>query len=70
VAGNFDGPEAVRLARDVGAGMAIPMHYEMFTFNTASPEPFAREAEQIGQPYRVLRCGERLSSEQFRRTER
>jgi L-ascorbate metabolism protein UlaG (beta-lactamase superfamily) len=70
VAGNFDGPEAARLARDVGAGMAIPMHYEMFTFNTASPEPFAREAEQIGQPYRVLRCGERWSSEQFRRTER
>jgi L-ascorbate metabolism protein UlaG (beta-lactamase superfamily) len=59
VAGNFDGPEAARLARDVGAAVAIPMHYEMFAFNTASPDAFVAEAERIGQRCRVLRCGER-----------
>jgi L-ascorbate metabolism protein UlaG (beta-lactamase superfamily) len=62
VAGNFDGPEAARLARDIGAAIAIPMHYEMFGFNTASPESFVAEAERIGQRCRVLRCGERWES--------
>jgi hypothetical protein len=36
------------------------MHYEQFEFNTASPERFRRECEQLGQPYRILRAGERL----------
>ena len=61
VAGNLDGPDAARLAHAVGAGMVVPCHFEMFAFNTASPEGFAREAERLGQPYRVLRCGERWS---------
>jgi L-ascorbate metabolism protein UlaG (beta-lactamase superfamily) len=65
VAGNFDGPEAARLAWSIGATIAIPMHYEMFTFNTASPEPFAAEARRIGQRHRVLRCGERWSSDEI-----
>jgi L-ascorbate metabolism protein UlaG (beta-lactamase superfamily) len=65
VAGNFDGPEAARLARDVGAAVVIPMHYEMFAFNTASPDAFVAEAERIGQPYRVLRCGERWSRSEY-----
>jgi L-ascorbate metabolism protein UlaG (beta-lactamase superfamily) len=66
VAGNFDGPEAARLARAIEAAVAIPMHYEMFSFNTASPEPFAAEAERVGQRCRVLRCGERWSSDELR----
>jgi L-ascorbate metabolism protein UlaG (beta-lactamase superfamily) len=61
VAGNFDGPEAARLARDVGAAIAIPMHHEMFAFNTASPDPFVAEAARIGQRCHVLRAGERWS---------
>jgi hypothetical protein len=32
----------------------------MFEFNTVSPEGFARSAEQIGQKYHLLKCGERL----------
>jgi L-ascorbate metabolism protein UlaG (beta-lactamase superfamily) len=67
VAGNLDGPEAARLAREIGAALAIPMHYEMFTFNTASPEPFVAGAERIGQSARVLRCGERWSSDEIPR---
>lgn len=62
VAGNLDGAEAARLARDIGARLVIPCHYEMFTFNTASPELFVREADRLGQRHRVLRCGERWSS--------
>jgi L-ascorbate metabolism protein UlaG (beta-lactamase superfamily) len=61
VPGNFTGPEAARLAHDVGARVAVPCHYEMFEFNTASPEAFVAEATRIGQPFRVLRAGERLT---------
>jgi len=38
VAGNLDGREAAQLAKAIGAKLVIPMHYDMFTFNTASPE--------------------------------
>ena len=29
-----------RLARAIGARVVIPRHYEMFEFNTASPQAF------------------------------
>ena len=57
---NLDGAEAARLAHCVGAGLAVPMHVEMFAFNTAPPDLFTAECERLGQPYRVLRAGERL----------
>ena len=47
-------------AHAVGARLVVPMHYEMFAFNTETPELFVATAEQLGQPYRVLRCGELL----------
>ncbi len=62
VAGNLDGPEAARLAKGMGARLAIPCHYEMFAFNTAPPDEFIRMAKSIGQAYRVLRSGERWES--------
>lgn len=62
VAGNLTGREAAMLAKEIGARLAIPCHYQMFQFNTASPDEFVRTAELIGQSYRVLRCGERWSS--------
>jgi L-ascorbate metabolism protein UlaG (beta-lactamase superfamily) len=62
VAGNLDGREAAGLAKEIGARMVIPCHYEMFEFNTASPDEFAAESRRLHQPYRVLRCGERWSS--------
>ena len=61
VAGNFTGEEAAQLARQIDADIVIPCHYEMFEFNTASPEVFMEAATRIGQRYRLLRCGERLS---------
>jgi L-ascorbate metabolism protein UlaG (beta-lactamase superfamily) len=58
---NLDGAEAARLARLVEAQLAVPCHYDLFEFNTADPEAFAAECERLGQPYRVLRNGERVS---------
>jgi L-ascorbate metabolism protein UlaG (beta-lactamase superfamily) len=49
------------LARDIGARVVIPCHFEMFEFNTASPEPFLEEAEKIGQRAVVLENGQRWS---------
>jgi L-ascorbate metabolism protein UlaG (beta-lactamase superfamily) len=61
VAGNLSGPEAARLAHDIGATIVVPCHNEMFEFNTASPDAFVAECRRIGQPHRVLRAGERLT---------
>jgi L-ascorbate metabolism protein UlaG (beta-lactamase superfamily) len=61
VAGNLSAEEAIQLGRAVQAGIVIPCHYEMFEFNTASPKHFACLAEEAGQPYALLQCGERRS---------
>ena len=61
VSGNLWGDEAAQLAKAIGAKLAIPGHYELLTFNTESPELFISTCEQIGQPYRVLQAGERLT---------
>jgi L-ascorbate metabolism protein UlaG (beta-lactamase superfamily) len=63
VAGNLNGREAAQLAKDIGAKIVIPCHYDMFEFNTADPaDEFVPDCERIGQPYRVLQQGERFSS--------
>src|SRR6266516_4154682 len=62
VAGNLDGREAATLAKEIGARLVIPCHYDMFEFNTASPDIFASTAQQLGQPWRILQCGEHWSS--------
>lgn len=61
VAGNLWGREAAQLARDAGIGLVIPCHFEMFEFNTVTPDEFITTCRQIGQPYRQLRAGERYS---------
>lgn len=60
VAGNLDGREAAALAKAICAKVVIPCHYEMFEFNTASPETFITACEEIGQAFQVMRCGERF----------
>lgn len=62
VAGNLDGPQAARLARDIDARVVIPCHYEMFEFNTAGPAAFVAACRELAQPCHVLRAGERWSS--------
>jgi L-ascorbate metabolism protein UlaG (beta-lactamase superfamily) len=61
VAGNLSGEEAAQLAKEIGAKLVVPCHYDMFEFNTVSPAAFIETAKQIGQPYYVLQNGERLS---------
>ena len=61
VAGNLDGAEAAQLAHDIGARLVVPCHYDMFTFNTASPTVFVDTARQLGQPYQVMQAGECLN---------
>ncbi len=60
VAGNFSAEEAVHLGEQIKAGLVIPCHYEMFEFNTVSPDRLEDAAEETGQKYKLLKCGERL----------
>ena len=62
VPGNLFGREAAQLAKDIEAKLVIPCHFEMFEFNTASPDEFIRECRKLGQEFKLLRCGERLDS--------
>ena len=60
VPGNFTTQEAAELGKAISAGLVIPCHYEMFEFNTVSPDGFEEAAGRIGQAYHVMKCGERL----------
>jgi L-ascorbate metabolism protein UlaG (beta-lactamase superfamily) len=62
VPGNLSGPEAARLAGDIEAKLVIPCHFDMFEFNTASPAEFIHACQKLGQPYKVLHCGEQWRS--------
>ena len=62
VAGNLWGREAAQLASDIGAQDVVPCHYEMFEFNTASPDEFRQRCEALEQKCCVLRAGERWTS--------
>jgi L-ascorbate metabolism protein UlaG (beta-lactamase superfamily) len=61
VAGNLSGAEAAWLGREIGAKLLIPCHYDMFTFNTASPDECVFECRRLGQPLTVLACGQRFT---------
>jgi L-ascorbate metabolism protein UlaG (beta-lactamase superfamily) len=65
VAGNLNGREAATLARQISARIVIPCHFEMFEFNTATPDEFVATCEKLGQRQRVLRAGERWSSDEL-----
>ena len=65
VAGNLDCEEAAQLGKAINAGIVIPCHYGMFTFNTADVKDFVREANRIGQAYKVLNIGEMFSGEEL-----
>ena len=61
VAGNLNGTEAAALAKACGAGLVVPCHYDMFTFNTDSPVEFSTTCERLGQAFRVMQNGEHLT---------
>lgn len=61
VAGNLWGREAARLAKSINAGIVIPCHYEMFEFNTETPDEFEAECQALGQAHQTLKAGQRWS---------
>jgi L-ascorbate metabolism protein UlaG (beta-lactamase superfamily) len=62
VSGNLWGREAAELAKDIGAKLTIPCHYEMFQFNTVSTDEFRTAADELGIRVAVLQCGERFDA--------
>ena len=62
VAGNLFGDEAAQLAKDINAKLVLPCHYDLFAFNTETPDLFVKTCEQIGQPYHVPKLGERVDN--------
>ena len=61
VAGNLWGDEAAAVAHDIGARLAVPMHFEQFAFNTEPPDAFVEACAVLDQAHRVLQAGERLT---------
>jgi L-ascorbate metabolism protein UlaG (beta-lactamase superfamily) len=64
VAGNFWGSEAAWLAHEIQARLAIPMHYDMFEFNTEPPDDFVASCRSLGQECVVLEQGQGLEISQ------
>ena len=62
VAGNLWGHEAANLAKAIGVRMVIPCHYDMFEFNTETPEEFETTCQALGQAHHTLQAGQRWSS--------
>ena len=62
VAGNLWGREAANLAKAIGVRMVIPCHYDMFEFNTETPEEFETTCQALGQAHQTLHAGQRWSS--------
>ena len=58
VAGNLNGTEAAALSKAINAQIAIPHHFDMFEFNTASPNEFTEACEKLDQPFCVLQNGQ------------
>jgi L-ascorbate metabolism protein UlaG (beta-lactamase superfamily) len=61
VSGNLWGREAAQVASALGARGVIPCHFDLFEFNTATPDEFVATCGLLGQPFRVLGQGERFS---------
>ena len=62
VAGNLWGREAANLAKAIGVRMVLPCHYDMFEFNTETPEEFETTCQALGQAHQTIRAGQRWSS--------
>lgn len=60
VAGNLNGTEAAALAKACHIRLVVPCHYDMFQFNTATPEEFTTACHSLTQPCKVLQTGEHL----------
>jgi L-ascorbate metabolism protein UlaG (beta-lactamase superfamily) len=60
VAGNLNGSEAAALAKACAAKLVVPCHYDMFEFNTVTPDEFAAACQRLDQAHRLMSCGDHL----------
>ncbi len=60
ILGNMNAVEAVHLAKDCGADMVIPMHYDLYAINGIPVTEFVHAVEPTGLKYHLFRPGERL----------
>ena len=58
--GNFTCEEAVEFATAINAGLTIPMHYDMFTINTADVSEFIKIAKHRNLNHLVMKIGKSL----------
>ena len=58
VAGNLSGREAAGLAGAIGARTAVPHHFDLFAFNSETPDEFEASCRHLGQAFHTLRNGE------------
>lgn len=60
--GNMDSTEALTLARNIGAKLLIPMHYDLFPGNTVNIAQFCDllHRDFPGQKYKIMQTGERF----------
>lgn len=61
VSGNLWGQEAAALAKEICASLVVPCHYDLFTFNTVTPDAFVAACQELDQPFEVLKIGQRLT---------
>ena len=62
IIGNFNCEEAVTLAKEIGAGLLVPMHHDLYEVNRVSPASFVTTLMSINptQPYHIFAPGERI----------
>ncbi|WP_336517947.1 MBL fold metallo-hydrolase [Pollutibacter soli] len=65
VAGNMNIDESIHLAKSVNARWLVPCHYDMFTFNTANAEDFAKASIKARQPYCILDPGGKICGKEL-----
>ncbi len=58
---SMNGFEAAAFAKAVSASLAVPCHYDLFEHGNPSPEEFSRCCDRLGQRYRLLKIGQRLT---------
>ncbi len=62
IIGNFNCEEAVTLAKEIGAGLLVPMHHDLYEVNRVSPANFVNTLMALNpmQSYHIFAPGERI----------
>jgi len=58
---SMNGFEAAAFAKSVSASLAVPCHYDLFDRDNAIPDEFSSCCERLGQRFRLLKIGQRLT---------